>query len=334
MKIESKELRGKDRANLVDVLPLQQPWTIFIDPSGLCNLKCTFCPTGIPELAKKRPSGIMNLEVFKKIVDGCKDFKNKIKQFNIYKDGEPLLNPHFIDMVKYLKNADIADRIWTKTNGIRLTPDINTQLVDSGLDMIGISVKQLSPDGYVKVAGVKVDYQKFLVNLQDLYSKRGEVKIFISIADTLLTEDERVKFFADFEAVSDYITIEGLHNWTFSSNERDFRLGTDNSLDGTPLQWKLVCPLPMYTLAFNYNGTVSVCNDDWEHKTVIGDITKQTVSEIWNSPERYEFVKMHLEGRRFENSACATCQAMETLPDNIDEDRLTILKNVTDGRLN
>lgn len=195
--------------------------------------------------------------------------------------------------------------------------------------MIGISVKQLSGEGYIRIAGTKVDYQKFLDNLQDLFEKRGNVKIFISIADTLLSKEEREKFFNDFEPVSDYVTIEGLHNWTFASDERDFRLGTNNSLDGTPLQWKLACPLPMYMLAFNYNGTVSVCNDDWEHKTLIGDVTRQTVREIWNSPERLEFLKLQLEGRRSENKACANCQALETLPDNIDEDRFTILENIT-----
>ena len=328
MKIQSKALRGTNRANLVDVLPLEQPWTLFIDPAGLCNLKCSFCPTGIPELAKLRPAGLMAFDVFKKIVDDCKSFKQRIKQCNVYKDGEPLLNPRFIDMIRYLKEAGISERIWTKTNGVRLSPAYNTQLVESGLDLIGISVKQLTADGYVKIAGTKVDCQKFLDNIKDLYEKRGNVKIFVSIADTLLTTEEKEKFYNDFEPISDYVCIEGLHNWTFSSKERDLRLGTDSSLDGNPLEWKLVCPLPMYTLAFNYNGTVSVCNDDWGHKTVIGDVTRQTVPEIWNSAKRLEFLRMHLEGRRSENEACANCQAIETLPDNLDEDRLTILKNI------
>jgi len=43
-------------------------------------------------------------------------------------------------MIKYLKEANVSEKIWTKTNGLLLNPDLNDKLINSGLDMIGISV--------------------------------------------------------------------------------------------------------------------------------------------------------------------------------------------------
>ena len=36
-----------------DVLPLNVPLVIFIDPSNVCNFKCIFCPTGDDKLLSK-----------------------------------------------------------------------------------------------------------------------------------------------------------------------------------------------------------------------------------------------------------------------------------------
>ena len=42
-----------------DVLPLNVPLVIFIDPSNVCNFKCVFCPTGDDKLLSQvnRPKG-------------------------------------------------------------------------------------------------------------------------------------------------------------------------------------------------------------------------------------------------------------------------------------
>ena len=43
----------------------------MIDPSNLCNFRCTFCPTGEKSLLGKyeRPKGVMPFELFSKIIN-------------------------------------------------------------------------------------------------------------------------------------------------------------------------------------------------------------------------------------------------------------------------
>ncbi len=329
-RIEAKELREKKRVQLQDVIPLSTPYLIYIDPTNLCNFKCKFCPTSDKELLKKvgRTPAMMDLNTFKKIIDDIKEFDNKLKLLSLYKDGEPLVNPNFAEMVKYAKDADVSERVWTKTNGALLNPELNSQLIEAGLDMIHISVEAVSEKGYFEIANVKIDYEKFRENIADFYKKRKNCKMYIKIVDTNLSEKEKEKFYNDFQDICDYISIEKLMGWSYS-DLKDFTLGiSSDTYDGLPLVKKEVCAYPFYVLAVNADCSVSVCGNDWAYQTAVGNVKKQSLKEIWNSKELYELRKMFLEFRRSENPACANCYYLQIVPDNLDEYAQMILQNL------
>ena len=330
-RIEAKDLRCKKREPLAEKIPLPAPYVVYIEPSNLCNFKCVFCPTGDPELLKKvnRPAGNMSMELFRKIVDELAEMETEIRLVNLYKDGEPLVNPHFPEMVAYLKQSGITNRIWTKTNGALLNPELNRCLVASGLTWIGISVEATSADGYFKTANVKLDYDRFRENIADLYHHRGNCEIYVKIADSGLSPEEVEKFYHDFSDICDFCAVEKLMGWSYS-NIKDFTLGTaPETYDGLPFTEKDVCPYPFYVMAFNFNGTVSLCGNDWSHSTVVGDASSEKVKNIWNGPRLFEFRKMLLEGRRNQNRACGDCYYLKIVPDNIDQEREAILKKLT-----
>lgn len=331
MKIQGRELRDKKRNDLWNVVPLSTPYLVYIEPTNLCNCKCAFCPTSDKELLKKvgRPNGHMDMGVYEELINGLAVFDKKIRRVNLYKDGEPLLHPFFIEMVHGLDRSGIAEQIWTKTNGLLLNPEYNERLVNSGLDMIGISVKWTSKEGYKKIAGIDIDYDEFVFNVGDLFSQsRGKCKVYVSIADAGLSLDEKRKYYDDFEDKCDSIAIEGLHGWSYS-NLKDFTLGhAGDTFDGTPLIEKIVCPWTLYALTINHDGSVAPCNEDWAYKCVVGNIKDESITDIWNGDRLYEFRKMHLENRRHENPACADCYYLKTLPDNVDEHRLEILEKL------
>ena len=332
MKIQARDLRDKQRDNLWDVVPLSTPYLMYIEPTNLCNARCAFCPTSDKELLRKvgRPNGHMSLGLFTKLVDQMGAFDKKIRRVHLYKDGEPLLNEYFVAMVKYLKLSGVAEQIWTKTNGLLLTPEYNERLVNSGLDMIGISIKELSTAGYKKIAGVDVDFSGLCWNLHNLYKQsHGKCKIYISIADTGFTDKQKEWYYKSFGDICDHIAIEGLHGWSMSS-VKDFTLGmAGDTFDGTPLKEKIACPWTLYSLTVNHDGSVAPCNEDWAYKCIVGNIKIDSIKDIWNGELLYQFRKMHLEGRRHENVACRDCYYLKVLPDNVDEHRLEILEKLS-----
>ena len=327
--IQAKDLRGDRREVLADAVPLTTPWTMFIEPTNTCNFRCKYCPTGDTPLLQKmgRKNKLMSWELFTKVVADLQVFPRRLKMVNMYKDGESLLHPRFTDMVRHLRNADVTERIWIKTNGSTLTPEYNERLVNCGLDMIGISVQHVHSQGFYDIAGVRIDYEKYRANILDLYQRRGSVGVSIKIADTGLSEEDKGQFIRDFADRCDFITIEGLHGWS-TSELKDWKLGTDQSFDGTPRTQKIACPLILYMLTVNSNGSISVCNDDWALLHQIGDANNEHLIDIWNGDKLREFRLAHLTGNRHTLAACANCDYMQALPDSVDDNLQQIMEKL------
>ena len=332
IKIEAKDSRVKNRENLAERIPLPFPFVMYIEPTNICNFKCIFCPTGDKNLLKKvnRPAGFMKMKLYKKIIDDIKRSGYKLRLLSLYKDGEPLLNPDFPEMVRYARDSKICDRIWTKTNGALLNPELNMKLVNCGLTWMGISVEAVSSEKYLKVSGAHLDYEKFKENIKDLYTRtNSDLHLYIKIADSGLSEEEKKKFYDDFSPICDTIAIEKLMGWSYSS-VKDFTLGLHpDTYDGLPFTEKDVCAYPFYVLAVNFNGSVSLCGNDWSHSTVVGNLNSDSILDIWNGENLYNFRKMLLTGNRCQNRACGDCYYLKIVPDNIDNNRDAILEKLT-----
>jgi hypothetical protein len=57
---------------------------------------------------------------------------------------------------------------------------------------------------------------------------------------------------------------------------------------------------------------------DWSGGTVVGDVRTQSLLDIWRGDRLLNFQRMHLEGRRSENSSCKNCTALYRSPDSVD----------------
>ena len=55
---------------------------------------------------KKTPGrghGPMDMTLYKEIIDSLSEFEDPIRVIRLYKEGDPLLNSHFAEMVRYAK---------------------------------------------------------------------------------------------------------------------------------------------------------------------------------------------------------------------------------------
>ncbi len=326
-----KNLVTKEREPLVKLIPLETPFTLRIDPANLCNLACNFCPTGNKSLLSQfnRPGGIMEYKLYTKIIDDLRVFDSKLKKLYFYKDGEPLLNPHLVDMIQYAKDKDVAEELWLFTNGILLNPKINRRLIKAGLTLLQVSVYGVSDENYHKNCNRNVNYKRLVENITDLYNNRGSCRIHIKSLDHNFSPNEKRKFIEDFEKISDSIFIENLHGWSMSG-VKDFTMNTNPTTtpEDLPFIPKEVCPYPFFALSVNFNGTVSICCIDWSHSTVVGDLQKQSLYEIWTGKELSKFRVMHLKKERYNNRACKDCYHLSSILDNIDNDADKILKKL------
>jgi radical SAM protein with 4Fe4S-binding SPASM domain len=257
----------------------------------------------------------MDWGLYRKIIDQFKEFPEKVKTLRLYKDGEPLLNPRFPDMVRYAKDSGYFERIDTTTNGRLLTFKTSRLLALSGLDKIFISVPR--------------DYDQEYINQITYLRVESDIEIFVKIAGDFLTPKEIDRFKWTFSCLSDSCTIE--HTAPCWPGFEVEGINKEIGIYGQPITPDiLVCPYVFYTLTINSNGTVDHCFVDWKNDFLLGDLRKgDTVKEIWNGDKLKSIQWIMLMGKRKYLNNCGVCEHhMYGQPDNIDQYAEQLLKKM------
>ncbi|MFN7987990.1 MAG: radical SAM/SPASM domain-containing protein [Thermoanaerobaculia bacterium] len=326
------------RARLAEAVPLSTPFAVFVEPTNLCNFKCTFCPTGHPSLLKAvgRPAAMMDFAVFEETIRQLKEFPERIRVLFLHKDGEPLLHPRIGDMMDLARSADFADMIWLTTNGSLLDEKCAVRIIESGIDAVRISIEHVDAEGYRKITKTWDRYDELRRNIEFLFNEKerrgSRLKIWAKMIDFDFSPGELEKFGRDFGEITDEVLLTQTGVW---SNDYgvDFNLGVTPKAgyDGKmPLNEKrVVCPYPFYNLAIQCDGSVTLCGLDWAHSLVGGEIGAMRLRELWNSDAMNRIRLDHLEGNRRKYMSCKGCQCVKYMPEDNeldhDRERLTAL---------
>lgn len=302
---------GGVRTPLGEVLPLDMPYLIQIFPVYACNFRCGYC---IHSLDKKQHGYIsdevfMSMERYCKIIDDIKNTGKKIKMLRFAAIGEPLLHPQIADMIKYAKEANIADSIDIVTNGALLTKELSDKLIAAGLSKLRISLEGLSSEDYLKNSDARIDFEKFVDNIRYFYEHCDETKMYIKIIDYMVQKkEEQELFYNTFSSITHDIAIEHL---TPTIHEIDYDklsggMKTDKPQNGENLIISKICPQPFYMMQFNPDGNVVPCCS-MKYPCVLGNIDKNTVEEIWTGKEYNEFRQRLLKGTDNAGQVCSEC---------------------------
>lgn len=330
-----KPLIGNKTVNLKTALPLKLPISIMIDPSNLCNYRCSFCPTGNKDLLKefKRPKGTMDFDLFKKIINDIEKIalsdKLTIKSLLLYKDGEPLLNKKLPDMIEFAKKKNIFDNIAITTNGSLLTEDLSKKLINSGIDVVRFSMQSLSSEGFEKITKTKYKINEIKKNIKTFFKIKNELKkkveVIVSYVDSEnMSLEKKENYYSDYQTICDRVIVNPIMGWT-RSEQYDWRLGKVRNIKRKEPK---ICPDPFSRLSINFDGSASICCVDWSHGTVVGDLKKESFYEIWNGKRLKEFRLLHINGKRDKIGPCKNCDYLKGKGDHdiIDDVKDKLLK--------
>jgi MoaA/NifB/PqqE/SkfB family radical SAM enzyme len=334
MKAEIKpRIDLKNRTKLETVIPLRTPFIVWIEPTDKCNFQCKFCPTGDHTLMRQTPRrghGSMDFEMYKKIINNLSEFEEKIKVVRLYKDGEPLLNPHFADMIKYAKDSGYCERVDTTTNASLLTHELSLAIVDAGLNRINISVEGVNNKTYADFSHYKIDFEKYVENIAFLYEHRKQCEMIVKINGDILSKEEKEQFYKTFGDIADGVFIESIFNNWPTFDMQAVEQNTNRGIYGQPIKEVLVCPYVFYSLFINSDGTYSICSVDWSRNSLPKmDALQSTPKEFWNSKTWLDLQKMFLRKERKSHPFCKDCGMMAySMPDDIDEYAEELLKKI------
>lgn len=326
---EKSWINRNQRSFLKDIVPLDMPLSMQIEPTGACNFRCNYCYHSL-DSNKQRPAKSLSMDIFKKFIADATDFPRKLKSVTFCGGGEPLLNNNIYEMIS-LANQ-IANETVILTNGSLLNKDRISKIIDSNLGTLRVSLQGICKEDYLNNCNFDINFEQFLDNLEYLYKNKGNTKIVLKMPDIAIDTEEKIeKFHKLFEDKCDNLTVQVISNLVSELDYNKIQVHSNNSLYGEKLQSINVCPQIFFTMIMDQEGNIFPCSDAYYNFTSpkIGNIKNNTLKEIWNSEELKTLRINHLEGKRFCLNSCKDCDHINALNnkfDNLDDCREEILK--------
>ena len=117
---------------------------IYVEITNRCNLNCSTCVRNV----WNESSGMMETSLFRRILEEAEELTGKENPITVFFGGwgEPLLHPDVFSMI-----GSVKQRGWRAeliSNGTMIDEERAKALIESGLDMLWISMDGASPESY------------------------------------------------------------------------------------------------------------------------------------------------------------------------------------------
>ena len=288
------------------------PISLAIEPTTACNLGCPECPSGLKMFS--RPTGRLQPTLFKQIIDELSPYTSYL---TFYFQGEPFLNPDFLDMVGYAADQDMYTA--TSTNAHFLDSEQARRTVQSGLNRLIVSIDGITQETYENYR-IHGDLEKVLQGTKNvLHWKRKLRSAYPKVIWQFLVvrpnehEIEEAKKLAKEYGV-DAIKFKTAQIYDYAQGSPlipsiDKYSRYREQIDGTyVIKNKLLdhCWKMWSSCVITWDGQVVPCCFDKDAKFSLGSLQTQSFQDLWNA-EKYRAFRQQLLGGRDQIEICANC---------------------------
>lgn len=279
------------------------PISISIEPTTSCNLRCPECPSGLREFS--RPTGMLERSTHDKILT---ELSGTLTYITYYFQGEPYLNPEFLNMVAGANQKRIYTA--TSTNAHYLTPVVAKNTVEAGLSRIIISIDGVDQESYGKyrIGGKLSRVLEGTKNLVEAKRSMGKsnphiIWQFIAFDHNLHQIDEVKKLGKEFGVDEVKIKTAQVYDFEKGSNliPKETKYSRYEFRDGKiTFKNKLLnhCWRLWHSCVITWDGKVVPCCFDKDGKHSLGDNNLLEFAKIWKGEEYGRFRNLILKSRK------------------------------------
>lgn len=289
------------------------PISISFEPTTSCNLRCPECPSGLR--AFTRPTGMLHSDFFSKTIQ---EIHKDLLYLIFYFQGEPYLNPEFLQMVRFAHEKGIYTA--TSTNAHYLSDEKARETVESGLDRLIISIDGTTQEVYqqYRVGGQlnkvlegarKIVYWKKklksrtpFIFFQFLVVKPNEHQLeeVRKLGKEIGVDQVRFKTAQVYDYTNDpHQLIPSIGKYSRYKKDASGNMQVKSGLHNRC--WKL-----WHANVITWDGLVVPCCFDKDATHRLGNLQTQSFKEIWNSKPYYDFRNQLITGRK-NIDICANC---------------------------
>jgi radical SAM protein with 4Fe4S-binding SPASM domain len=275
-----------------------------------CNLKCKFC-----SLDHHKPIQMITEDILENFFsDYIKDKRfHNINRINLYNGGEILLHPQIITMLAIVSKYKVIAKekeinfpeIHLLTNMMLMTELMSKKIIDLDVvDLLGISFDGGNPED-LEAIRINSKWDVIFKNIKDFDRIRKEKGSNVKMsAISILPDDKPLNLkwmhpqFQEAYKILDWYELRRFHNWAGEISE----VGTKKK------KHKIGCTLLMEQMVILPNGDVTICCNDLNSKSVIGNIMETSFIDVYKSKKRVTFLKLHLQGKKDKIPLCRDCE--------------------------
>lgn len=285
---------------------------LSIEFSSVCNLRCKYC-----FLEQNTRTRLLDIQLYEKLIkEVAENPKYRIRTMEWPISGEFFVYPQYKEVI------EITKKYWDANPHFRPHIILNDNLMLFDEDKIGLVLRS----GIVRQIICSIDghdapsfedmrppakFEKVKRNFDTLVEKNRELghPAFIQINNG---RDERSKDkplsrnMAEMFEKADDVTFWQPKFWNESFNTAEMKF----------YPAKGFCTFVFNNVTLTSGGKISKCCMDLKGATEYGDLSKNTLKEIWGSTVRKEFLGLMFKNKRSDISGCKTCAITDTNNDN------------------
>jgi len=306
-----RALRSWDPSRRKTKLP--GPLILQIQTTDLCNGSCDMCPYSYKE--KSDRANLMDRRLYVKILE---ELKNTGSVCNVIAmlQNEPLTDSNVHRLISDSKNI-LGSHVHTNivTNGTLLSPSRADELIEAGLDTFTISIDAFCEQTYRSIRKGH-DYNKMMFNVQSLLNRRQRPMVVVKFMKLAENTGEEKAFLHYWKKQGASVWIHESNNRAgtldgyekFRRNRPGFESGSISRMITDVINKTFsFCLRPFFMLEVLQDGRVILCNNDWNHEAVAGDLSKQSLDELWNGDVMNSYRHMLYTSIMDGDSICSRC---------------------------
>lgn len=290
------------------------PRSVKIEISPRCNYRCGFCALRTRE---QQPKHDMDFALFQRITTEM--YHADVREIGLFYLGESTMNPELLVACLQWVKALGFEYVFLTCNASLADPALVNELMAAGLDSLKWSVNAADAEQFEEVMGVSAKlFERAKANIKAAHAVRTWGGFLTALYASSIRYDGEQQTRMDAFLKEHVLPYVDEHYWLPLYSMGSFATKREEELGYRPIagnQGRLGAlrdPLPCWS-AFTEghvtaDGKLSACCFDAKATWTMGDLTKQSFMEAWNSPEFIALREAHLR-KDVQGTVCEECVA-------------------------
>ena len=291
--------------------PLMRPVHVSIEPTNTCNARCPVCETGKGEMT--RPAGMLDFTYYRKLID---EIWPTTSTLLFYFMGEPFLNRHAYDMIRYARQRDIY--VETCTNGDFVDAK---GVIYSDINKISFQIGGMDENTH-QIYRIRSNLERIRKNLFELIEERRkhpESNVEIDLGFIVMRQNEnQVEDFiswareigVDTASVIDPCVRDMAEAATYLPQEKKYWFYDEEAYEQGVLKPKYIpnneCLWIWNSIMINWNGDAVPCCRDAKGENIIGNVFNEGLGRVFNGKRARAFRRGILKAQK-DAGICRLC---------------------------